>query len=319
MRISAPNYTQAPNVFFDELFKTLTEGELRIVLVLVRQTFGWHKEYDKISLSQISKKTGMERKSVCRCIASLIKKGLIEKKKFGDPGKERCWYSLIIEAIPEEPIDSTDGIETEEEMALISNSFYQCPKDTPPVSVGHPPSVLKTPTKETHTKETIQKKQQHNSMSVPAAAVFSSKNSSENAKTSVYPILDQIDIPLHDKQEITRDYSMDDVAHAIKWATHPSIKLNKELAAAIKWACRTHPTLPQEKRSKEDLNKEYAMRYNGQSSECSRVDVLTHHVEITHVASNQVICVGYEENGFMDQFTNALRKHKFKVMDPNGK
>src|SRR5690606_40618230 len=97
MKISAPNYTQTPNICFDELFKTLKEGELRVILVIMHQTFGWHKNYDKISISQIAEKSGMERKSVCRSMNSLIEKGLVIKKKFGELGKEKCYFSLVVD------------------------------------------------------------------------------------------------------------------------------------------------------------------------------------------------------------------------------
>src|SRR5882757_5557820 len=109
MRIIPPNYTQAPNIFFDEVFKTLTEGELRIVLLLVRQTFGWHKQFDRISLSQIAEKTGMQRPSVCRSLNSLINKELIIKKKFGATGKEKCYYSLVMEEPKQEILSDDDG------------------------------------------------------------------------------------------------------------------------------------------------------------------------------------------------------------------
>ena len=130
MKISAPNHTQTPNICLDEIFKTLTEGELRVILVIIRQTFGWHKSADKISLNQLAEKTGMERKSVCRSLASLIEKKLVDKKKFGTIGKERCYFSLIVENTEPEEVDGYDDDITEEEMLLISNNSYQCPKDT---------------------------------------------------------------------------------------------------------------------------------------------------------------------------------------------
>ena len=152
MRISPPNYTQSPNVCFDEIFKTLKEGELRVILVIIRQTFGWHKAADRISLSQLSEKSGMERKSVCRSLNSLIEKKLIIKNKFGDSGKERCYFSLAVEESESKEKESDDEI-SEEEMALISNNSYQCPKDTPQCPKDTTPSVLKTPTKETNQKK----------------------------------------------------------------------------------------------------------------------------------------------------------------------
>lgn len=152
-KIPAPNYTQTPNIFFDEIFKTLKEGELRIVLVIMRQTFGWHKPCDRISLSQLSEKTGMNRTSVCRSLNSLINKRLIEKHKIGELGEEKCYYTLVTEVVEPEVIKDDDGIETQEESDLISKSLYQSPKETRPVSLGDPTSLFRRPTKETITKE----------------------------------------------------------------------------------------------------------------------------------------------------------------------
>ena len=59
--IKAPNYTQTPNVFFDEIMPTLKFGELKVLFVINRQTFGFHKEWDRISVSQLMKKTGMTK------------------------------------------------------------------------------------------------------------------------------------------------------------------------------------------------------------------------------------------------------------------
>lgn len=152
-KIPAPNYTQSPNILFDEVFKTLKEGELRVILVIIRQTFGWHKSFDRISLSQIAEKSGLERSYACRSLKSLIQKRLVEKKKFGGAGQEKCYYRLVLEECKPQELDESDGVESQEEMDLISNSSYQCLTDTPPVSVEHWTSVCETPTKETPQKK----------------------------------------------------------------------------------------------------------------------------------------------------------------------
>lgn len=310
MKISPPNYTQSPNVFFDEIFKNLKEGELRLVLVLVRQTFGWHKSADRISLSQLAEKSGMERRSVCRSLAALIEKGLVCKHKFGINGKERCYYALVVEAAIKEEVDPNDGIESEEEMKLLSNISDQCPKDTPPVTLGHPPSDLKTPTKETSSKETIQKKQQQE----PAAAVFSEKDPGKT-KPLIYPILESVDIPIYDKEEITRDYDESDVIHGVTYALHPGIVIKTSLAATIKWACKIKPAVPVSKADTEASNKSYAQRYDNKKVGSSYVMVCNKYVEIvTGVASDQY-CFGYHESGFMDKFKEALNKCKFTILE----
>lgn len=139
---SKPNYTQTPNEFFDEVAKTLKEGELRVLLVIMRQTFGWHKQWDRISLSQLERKTGMCRDAVNNSLKSLIKLGLIEKKKEGPKGQEKCWYQLVVEGSDVDDVLPSDGDESIED----SNKSYQSSKETPP-------SRLKRPTKETPTKE----------------------------------------------------------------------------------------------------------------------------------------------------------------------
>ena len=138
---SKPNYTQTPNEFFDKIAMTLKEGELRVLLVIMRQTFGWgNKQWDRISISQLMQKTGMKRDAVVRSTKSLVEKKLVIKHKEGIKGEEQCWYSLVVE----EPTEFSNPIDD-------SNNSYQSSKKTPP-------SLLKRPTKETLTKETKSKK-----------------------------------------------------------------------------------------------------------------------------------------------------------------
>lgn len=58
-----PNSTAYPNFLFD-IMHTLKEGELRILNVIVRQTYGWHKDRDPISLSQMMALTGLSKQGV---------------------------------------------------------------------------------------------------------------------------------------------------------------------------------------------------------------------------------------------------------------
>ena len=65
MTYDQPNYTQVPNDFFDiHLPEIDTLAELKCALVVIRQTFGWHKGKDRISYSQFEKKTGLSLESI---------------------------------------------------------------------------------------------------------------------------------------------------------------------------------------------------------------------------------------------------------------
>ncbi len=87
-----PNGTIVPDALFDILMPELTEAELKVLLYVVRRTFGFKKDSDSISASQmingiktrdgrvLDKGTGLSKGSVWRGIAGLIEKGVLIKQ-----------------------------------------------------------------------------------------------------------------------------------------------------------------------------------------------------------------------------------------------
>jgi phage replication O-like protein O len=83
--VSPPNYTQAPNFFFDQIMPRITAtSELKVTLAIIRQTFGYHKEYDKLSLSRLEDLTGLSRKSVAEGVKLALGRGYVGRRKDGD-------------------------------------------------------------------------------------------------------------------------------------------------------------------------------------------------------------------------------------------
>jgi DNA-binding transcriptional regulator YhcF (GntR family) len=81
------NRTGVPNAVFDIHLKHLGYAELKVLLVIIRQTYGWvdkrtrtHKEWDWISRRFFAKKTNLSLRSVSEAISSLFSKGLIHIK-----------------------------------------------------------------------------------------------------------------------------------------------------------------------------------------------------------------------------------------------
>jgi hypothetical protein len=81
MFMSLANTTPVPNQFFEHI-PILTHAEIRVLLVVLRQTFGWKDRKtgqrivkDKLSYDFILKKTGLYR-----TILSVTIQGLIDKK-----------------------------------------------------------------------------------------------------------------------------------------------------------------------------------------------------------------------------------------------
>lgn len=79
------NYTKTPNILFDQLLRELSNSELKILLVIIRQTNGWldrksrkYKTRDRITYSQFILKTGISRRVISIAINSLLERNLIE-------------------------------------------------------------------------------------------------------------------------------------------------------------------------------------------------------------------------------------------------
>src|SRR4028118_1504713 len=48
-----PAYTQVPDVVFDRLMANLSESELKVLLYIIRRTYGFKKRSDNISIKQL--------------------------------------------------------------------------------------------------------------------------------------------------------------------------------------------------------------------------------------------------------------------------
>ena len=80
------NTTPVPNVIFDIYMRDLKSAELKVLLVVIRQTLGWadrrgmfgRKEYDWISGSQVRQKTGCSSRAITSALEVLVHYRLIE-------------------------------------------------------------------------------------------------------------------------------------------------------------------------------------------------------------------------------------------------
>lgn len=78
-----PNYTQVPNVLLENLPK-FTDAELRVMLCMCRQTFGWQRETTKkMSSSFLAQATGMSQQGVLNATKTLMKQKFISRVKDG--------------------------------------------------------------------------------------------------------------------------------------------------------------------------------------------------------------------------------------------
>lgn len=114
-------FTPIPNLVLDTYLKRLKPTELALLLVVIRQTYGWamhgnkvRKKQDWISGGQLREKTGYSRKSISTALGALVKLRLIIVRDFTgremyEPkdrkGKTRLYYSFHYV----EPVDIIKG------------------------------------------------------------------------------------------------------------------------------------------------------------------------------------------------------------------
>src|SRR2546421_4672039 len=90
---SKPNYTPVPDELFDQQLPDLSGAELKVLLYIIRRTFGFKKQSDNISLNQLlngiqtkegevlDRGTGLSKKTLLETIKSLVGKNLIITKR----------------------------------------------------------------------------------------------------------------------------------------------------------------------------------------------------------------------------------------------
>lgn len=78
--IDKPNYTQIPNALLDNADK-FKPSEFMVLMVICRKTFGWHKDKDVLSLSQLQDLTGLSRHTIISAVEGLEKAGVIVSRK----------------------------------------------------------------------------------------------------------------------------------------------------------------------------------------------------------------------------------------------
>lgn len=162
-----PNTTPTPNWLLNGEMKKMNETELKVVLLVIRKTLGWYdpltkgrREQDYISQSQFMEFTGKSNRAIATAIDSCVKTGwIIARDRNGvacdTPEKRRrrkVWYQLG--AVFINKISSEESSQDDKDSKNLVNIL---PKSSEHLDTNLVKKVHNT--KETLTKETIQKEQ----------------------------------------------------------------------------------------------------------------------------------------------------------------
>jgi DNA-binding HxlR family transcriptional regulator len=123
---SKPNYTPVPDELFDEQLPDLSGAELKVLLYIIRRTFGFKKERDNISLNQLihgittkedvvlDRGTGLSKKTLLETLKNLVEKNLIisERRRSKEKGDEPTTYRLNIIGEKAENTNTPRGVKS---------------------------------------------------------------------------------------------------------------------------------------------------------------------------------------------------------------
>jgi DNA-binding transcriptional ArsR family regulator len=222
-----PNTTPVPDELFDNLMYDLTGAELKVLLYICRRTFGFRKNSDNISLSQLvngiktrdgkvlDRGTGLSKDSVSRVVKSLEEKGVVvrNRRQSAERGYEATAYFLNMKL----PKNNDDGKEDtkedadeEEDPAPQNGGGYASITDHPPLSenltrhggkigqglggkIGEA-LVRKSDIQQTVLQETVR---QHDNVVGQALQIFGVSKSAADKLAKTYPeqhILDKLEL-----------------------------------------------------------------------------------------------------------------------------
>jgi hypothetical protein len=155
---ASPNFTQVPDELFDVLLPQLADCELRVLLYIVRRTFGFKRDADAISLSQmvngittrqgqvLDRGTGLSKATVARGLAKLRERGVIlaERRSSAERGDEATVYRLRFKPATPEDQPATRPLSRSRDTAL----------SRPPVSIARQALSRSRDTQETGEQKT---------------------------------------------------------------------------------------------------------------------------------------------------------------------
>jgi phage replication O-like protein O len=88
-------WTAVPDELLDDLMPCLSDPELRVLLVLARETYGWRRESCVLSRREIARRTGLAESTVQIATASLRRTNLIYRYPSERPNDAARWGLTI--------------------------------------------------------------------------------------------------------------------------------------------------------------------------------------------------------------------------------
>lgn len=103
----SPNYTQTPNDFF-VMVPDMSDAELRVTLVMIRETFGFHRDGFKMGINKLADAAGLSRNGAKDGAEAAEKRGTF-KRTNPDAQTEAEWELVVGQSVTPPPSDHPPG------------------------------------------------------------------------------------------------------------------------------------------------------------------------------------------------------------------
>jgi len=88
----SPNFTMIPNDFFDKHLPSMSDAEVKVMCVMLRETFGYQRNSKRISIRNLARATGLSAKGAWNGAEKAIERGLLKKSTDGGVTK---WTVIV--------------------------------------------------------------------------------------------------------------------------------------------------------------------------------------------------------------------------------
>lgn len=143
-KINVPEYTMLPNVIIDQMWD-MSECQFRVLTAIARKTFGWQKQRDTISLSQIEEMTGLSRQGVSNGIQECLADGWISRT----PKGQSFEYELLVNDVDQsdnELVNVVDQLEPKL-VNVVDTQKKEIKEKQKKEGAGAHPAIKSTPPK----------------------------------------------------------------------------------------------------------------------------------------------------------------------------
>lgn len=313
MSLPIPNFTMNPNVLVDEWCSRLSGSEFKVLMVLARKIYGWHKTSDAISVNQLCKVTGLSRQSVMSASIVLEKHGLIIKTSC-HVGNEHLPSSYQLNVIKPVDILYTDSEPAEGGSLKIRQGVVQ------KLDGGVVQKL--DPQKKHSTKENLNKEKKNKKDETPAIAValcdfFLSEIKKRKANTT-QKITDEW---TNSAKKLLALRSPDEIRKLIEFGFAHDFWFSKVLTPtkllkhidAIELEMSKNKSSPQSSSpmKREGENRSLASKIEKEFPDAVRkglIYIAPSYIEFAFEGYQPSQCIKYTDHGFDEQVHNGLRK-----------